>query len=107
MTRANGAGTMGGMWTRARWSVLLPAMFFTLCVVPAAAAPKAEPWSLWEANDSGRRASIDHAPWNRFLKEVRRYETPFRHPPGPVRFRDGGGPGRSWTTISCNSRGWR
>ncbi len=69
MTRANGGGTMRGMWTRAGWSVLLHAMFFTLCVVPAAAAPKAEPWSFWAANDPGSRASIDHVPWDRFLKK--------------------------------------
>jgi hypothetical protein len=57
------------MRTRAGWSLFLSAMLFALCVVPAAAAPKAEPWPFWAANDPGSRTSVDHAPWDRFLKK--------------------------------------
>jgi len=42
-------------------------MLFALRVGPAAAAPKAEPWPFWAANDPGSRTSVDHAPWDRFL----------------------------------------
>ena len=35
----------------------------------AFAAPKAEPWSRWEANDPNSTVRVDHAPWGRFLKQ--------------------------------------
>ena len=40
-----------------------------LALVPGAAlaAPKSEPWPMWEAHDAGSSAVIDHAPWGRFL----------------------------------------
>jgi hypothetical protein len=38
-------------------------------VTSVTAAPKAEAWSFWAANDPGSRTSIDHAPWDRFLKK--------------------------------------
>jgi hypothetical protein len=38
----------------------------------AQAAPKAEPWPLWEAHDAGATDAIDHAPWGRFLARFRR-----------------------------------
>lgn len=45
-----------------------------LALAPAAAraAPKAEPWPLWEAHDAASSAAIDHAPWGRFLAAFRR-----------------------------------
>jgi len=59
------------MWTRAGWSLFLSAMLFALRVGPAAAAPKAEPWPFWAANDPGSRISVDHAPWDRlFLSSI-------------------------------------
>ena len=38
----------------------------------AQAAPKAEPWPLWEAHDPASDAPVDHAPWARFLTRHRR-----------------------------------
>lgn len=35
----------------------------------AALAPKAEPWPLWQANNPKSTATIDHGPWDRFLKK--------------------------------------
>lgn len=32
------------------------------------AAPKAELWARWQKNDPARRQTIDHSPWERFLK---------------------------------------
>jgi hypothetical protein len=46
----------------------------SLAIAPsaAAAAPKAEPWALWETHDPASTAVIDHAPWGRFLATYRR-----------------------------------
>lgn len=44
-------------------------------LLPAAgarAAPKAEPWPLWERHDPASTSTIDHAPWGRFLAAYRR-----------------------------------
>ena len=38
----------------------------------ALAAPKAEPWALWERHDPASTETIDHAPWGRFLASHRR-----------------------------------
>ena len=43
-----------------------------LAAGPATAAPAAEPWPLWERHDAGASATIDHAPWGRFLARFRR-----------------------------------
>jgi hypothetical protein len=45
-----------------------------LALAPGAAlaAPKAEPWPMWEAHDAASTAVIDHAPWGRFLAAFRR-----------------------------------
>lgn len=37
-------------------------------IPPAAAAPSADLWERWTANDPGSTASVDHAPWDRFLE---------------------------------------
>ena len=37
-------------------------------ISPASAAPSADLWERWAAHDSSSTASIDHAPWDRFLK---------------------------------------
>ena len=50
-------------------SLLLSVQILGLGAVPAAAAPKAESWSFWEANDPGDRTSVDHGPWGRFLRK--------------------------------------
>ncbi len=60
---------MERMSARIGWSFFLSVMLIALGVAPAAAAPKAEPWRFWAANDPGSRRSIDHAPWDRFLKK--------------------------------------
>ena len=36
-------------------------------ISPVAAAPSADLWERWTAHDPGSAASIDHAPWDRFL----------------------------------------
>jgi len=64
---------MGGaepnLWTGIGLALFLSAMSFFLGVAPAAAAPKAEPWIFWAANDPGSRTSVDHGPWDRFLRK--------------------------------------
>jgi len=45
---------------------------FGLAAPPALAAPKAEPWPLWEQHDPAATTMIDHAPWGRFLARHRR-----------------------------------
>jgi len=69
MMRASPDGTGRNMWTEIGLPLFLSAMLFALGVAPAAAAPKAEPWPFWAANDPESRTSIDHAPWDRFLKK--------------------------------------
>lgn len=51
---------------------LLLAAFSVVAARPALAAPKSEPWSLWEKHDAASAATIDHAPWGRFLAAYRR-----------------------------------
>lgn len=50
------------------------ALLAGLVLAPGAAlaAPKSEPWPMWEAHDAGSSAVIDHAPWGRFLARFRR-----------------------------------
>lgn len=43
-----------------------------LMPVAAQAAPKAEPWPIWDAHDEGSTLKIDAAPWGRFLARYRR-----------------------------------
>lgn len=45
-----------------------------LALAPGAAlaAPKAEPWPIWDAHDPASRLVIDHAAWGRFLVRYRR-----------------------------------
>lgn len=45
------------------------AMTATLIAVPAQAAPKADLWARWQKHDPASRQQIDHAPWDRFLKQ--------------------------------------
>ena len=44
-------------------------LLLALSVAPAAAAPKADPWSFWAANDPAGRVRVDHGPWDRFLSK--------------------------------------
>jgi len=69
MMRASPERTGRNMWTGIGLPLFLSAMIFALGVVPATAAPKAEPWPFWAANDPGSRMSVDHVPWDRFLKK--------------------------------------
>lgn len=43
-------------------------LFAMLLALPAAAAPKAEPWPRFAAHDQASAITVDHAPWDRFLK---------------------------------------
>ena len=48
---------------------ILMAVVFALLSVSASAAPKAELWERWTAHDAASVATIDHAGWDRFLKD--------------------------------------
>jgi len=55
-------------------NILLP-LFLCLAalatgVVPASAAPAANPWPFFAASDPESTVRIDHSPWDRFLKKV-------------------------------------
>ena len=69
MMRASPDGTGRTVWTGIGLPLFLSAMLLAMGVAPADAAPKAEPWPFWAANDPGSRTSIDHAPWDRFLRK--------------------------------------
>jgi Protein of unknown function, DUF547 len=49
--------------------LLLWVHLLCFCAVPAAAAPAADPWPFWAANDPIAAERVDHAPWDRFLKK--------------------------------------
>jgi Protein of unknown function, DUF547 len=55
------------MRSRIGVSLLVLACLLAATVTPVAAAPSAEPWEFWAANDPASTARADHAPWNRFL----------------------------------------
>jgi hypothetical protein len=67
----------------ARFASLIAVLLLSHGVVPAAAAPKAEPWSFWAASDPGSRIAVDHSPWDRFLKK----HVVTNHPSGITRVR--------------------
>lgn len=69
MTWADGKRTRGRVLARIVWSLLLSMMLIALGVAPASAAPKAEPWLFWAANDPAGKVRVDHTPWDRFLKK--------------------------------------
>jgi hypothetical protein len=46
--------------------ILFLALAF-FATAPAIAAPKAELWPKWQANDASSTIAVDHAPWGRFL----------------------------------------
>jgi len=69
MTRANTKGAGERMSSGIVWSLLLSVMVVGLGVAPAVAAPKAEPWPFWAANEPAGQVHVDHAPWDRFLKK--------------------------------------
>jgi hypothetical protein len=56
-------------WTRIGWLLLLSVPLLAVGIAPAAAAPKAEPWSFWAANDPGSTVTVDHKSLERFLKK--------------------------------------
>lgn len=51
----------------------IPAVLFgailLVCAAPAAAAPAADLWERWTANDPGSAMRLDHSAWDRFLKK--------------------------------------
>jgi hypothetical protein len=46
---------------------LVGALLILSTVSPAAAAPKAELWPVWQVHDDGNTAVIDHGPWQALL----------------------------------------
>ena len=83
MMRSSPDGTGRNLWTGIGLPLFLSAMIFGMGVVPAAAAPKAEPWPFWTANDPAGQVHVDHAPWDRFLKKY----VVTNHPSGVNRVR--------------------
>ncbi len=69
MIRANGGGPGRDLLTGIGSAFLLGVLLLALGVVPAAAAPKAEPWSFWASNDPAGKVRVDHDYWDRFLKK--------------------------------------
>ena len=52
---------------RRRTMLAAAAIALAWTATAAHAAPKAELWPRWQANDPNSTATIDHAPWGRFL----------------------------------------
>lgn len=48
-------------------SILAGALLLAASAAPAAAAPKADPWVDWAADDPAGTVRVDHAEWDRFL----------------------------------------
>jgi hypothetical protein len=66
-------------------AVLIGLMIVLLIVPPSSAAPKAEPWSRWEAHNAAGEIRVDHGPWNLFLSNY----LDSAHPSGITRVRYG------------------
>lgn len=64
------------------WILLLAA---ALAGSQAAAAPRAELWTRWQAHDPASTLVVDHSPWQRFLERYR----DAAHPSGIARVRYG------------------
>lgn len=69
MKQAHRERTGGHRRARIAWLLLLSVQFLALGVAPAAAAPAADPWVFWTADDPASRERVDHGLWERFLKE--------------------------------------
>lgn len=69
MIRGSGKGTGRNLWPRIGLAFFLWVLLFGLGVTSATAAPKAEAWSFWAANDPAGKVRVDHAPWDRLLKK--------------------------------------
>jgi hypothetical protein len=52
-----------------RYSAALVVALMWGSAAPAAAAPKAELWSRWEAHDPQAATRVDHSAWDAFLRE--------------------------------------
>lgn len=50
------------------WLHALAGVLLAVVGLPTAAAPKADLWERWTAHDPSATATIDHSPWDRFLK---------------------------------------
>jgi hypothetical protein len=66
-----------------RYGLLIAALLLFRSAGPAVAAPAAEPWSFWAANDPAGKVRVDHAPWDAFLKKY----VVTNHPSGVNRVR--------------------
>lgn len=67
----------------ARFVPLIALLLLSCGAGPAVAAPAAEPWSFWAANDPAGKVRVDHAPWDAFLKK----HVVTNHPSGVNRVR--------------------
>jgi hypothetical protein len=83
VTRQNTKGTKKILSAGFGWSLLFSVMVIVSGVVPADAAPKAEPWPFWAANVPASQVHVDPAPWDRFLKKY----VVTNHPSGINRLR--------------------
>jgi hypothetical protein len=83
MIRRFGNGTGRNLWARIEWVFFLFVLLFGLGVTSATAAPKAEAWTFWAANDPAGQVRVDHDPWDQFLKKY----VVANHPSGVNRVR--------------------
>lgn len=69
MKRKKGEADRTRMMAAIGWLLFLSVQILAFGVAPSVAAPKAEPWSFWAANNPADKVRVDHAPWDRFLKK--------------------------------------
>jgi hypothetical protein len=70
MIRGSGKGTGRNLWARIGWVFFLLVLLFGLGVTSATAAPKAEAWTFWAANDPAGQVRVDHGPWGAKLLTI-------------------------------------
>ena len=70
MARGAGCHRVRGPLANRMVPLVLSLAALALGVVPVSAAPAADPWPFFAANDPASHVRIDHGPWDRFLKKV-------------------------------------
>lgn len=74
------AGPRAGYGRAMTSARILAVLLLVFTALPAAAAPKAEPWARWAAHDDQSTLRVDHGAWDAFLAKYLRVA-----PPGPNR----------------------
>lgn len=70
MARGSGIHIVRERMANMGLSLFLSLAVLTLGFVPASAAPEADPWPFFAANNPASDIRVDHGPWDRFLKKV-------------------------------------